>query len=230
MLGEVDDGRTEVTPPLSPEGDPKKPRMPEPKPIDLMTYSEQAQEYIRELRRENKERREYGERLQAQLNDLSTRLEAIDNQRVQQMEQDGNWRELAVSREQRITELQPVAERAKALEQLIRANNESRIAALPERARKAIPTMLAPEVLAQWLDEYSVLFTAPAPPEMDGGKGTRVGRGDGRPHGVTQADIDQAEFARSQGFNVTAEQIAARRANPVAPTKLTTEQESNSGG
>jgi len=218
--GEQAEEKQEVISPPSRERDLPQPKQPNKRyGFEFEDLPSEAVDYIKALRQENKERREFAEDLQARHSDLVTRLEALEQQRVSQLEQDGNYRELAVTRARKIEELQPMAEEAEKLRNRIRASNEARITALPEKAREAVPTMLPPDVLADWLDKYAGVFALPSPPELDGGKGTRGSSG-GRPPTITPQDQAIADFARTQGFNVSAEALAARRRAMPIPTPL----------
>lgn len=122
------------------------------------------------------------------INNLSERLSEIEAARKKQLEQSGNFEQIAKERMAELDALKPVAERAKALEDVIRQSNERRIEELPENWRSAVPTEYPPEKLQQWLNENQNLLTKPTAPDSNAG----AGRGGGR-SGQTQQPLTDEE-------------------------------------
>jgi len=200
-----------------PEGaqDIKKPVMPKNTypDLDWETLDPGLKDYVRDLRQENKERREWAEALQARLAESEAKLEGVDRQRTEQLQQDGNWRELVTKHAAKIAELEPRAQRTEALEAIIRDSNTRRIERLPLPAREAVEALaLPPDQLASWLDKYGDTLSAPTPPPADGGRGVAPGA---KSVAVTPEDVARAKLLEQHGIkNITPEALAARRKAP----------------
>lgn len=165
--------------------------------------------------------REERESLQARLSEVNNESAARRHQlkeyeeRIARLEAD---RQERMTVEEKLKEAQAMAdslrqfeERAKSLEDRIKASNQQRIEAIPEQQRSLVPVdELSAEKLATWLDKNEALLRKPVAPQLDGGAG---GSG-GTPNVmVTDADRRAAAAAQAAGHNISAEQIAQRRAS-----------------
>jgi len=173
---------------------------------------EDAQKIIAALQKRVGERDAQIGQLRQSNSGLDERLKAIEDAQKQRLEKQGDFEELARQRAAEIETLKPTAERAKALEGVIRESNEARIKRVPETMRSIVPADYPPEKLQAWLNANEALLTKPPPPNFDAGAGNGSG-GSGTKNQikVTDADKQQAEIAGSQGFKITAEDIAKRR-------------------
>ncbi len=131
---------------------------------------------------------------------LSERLTAIETARQRQLEEQGNFAEIAKQRAAEIEALKPAAERALALERIIRESNEARMARIPEQMRGMVPTDYAPERLQEWLSKNEALLTKPPAPDFGAGAG---GSGGARTVALTE---EQRQAAKR--FGMTEEQYA----------------------
>jgi len=130
---------------------------------------------------------------------LNDRLTAIEKANLDKLAQDGNFRELASQRAAEVEKLRPSAERAEALDKVIRDINDARIKALPETVRALVPTDYPPEKLMNWLTANENLLKAPPQPDFDAGAG-----GGGRGKGSSAPDMtaEEIEFAKAAGISV----------------------------
>lgn len=158
-----------------------------------------AQTYIRELRAEAAERR-------VALNKAEEERRAREQA---QLAEQGRWKELAEAKAKEAAENAPYRERAEALDKIIRVSNEARAAKVPESLRGLIPTNYSPEELAAWFDANAATLTRPIAPQTDAGAG--MGGGAGGALNITDEDRKAAALAKSEGKDITAEQIARRR-------------------
>lgn len=133
------------------------------------------------------------------LTSLRQRMDAIETANRRTLEQTGNWEQLAKDREAELATLKPVAERATALEAVIRESNSARIETIPEAMRSLIPTDYSPERLQGWLNANMARLTAPPPPRYDAGAGTAGGK-------INTLTPEQLEMAKR--FGVSAEEFA----------------------
>jgi len=174
------------------------------------TTLEDAQRIIDALTKRLAERDASLDEMKRTSTSLAQRLSDIENATKKRLEEEGNWAELARQRAAELEALKPYQERAQALESIIRASNEERMARVPEDMRALIPTDYPPEKLQGWLNANERRLSKPQPPQYDAGAGAGVS---GAAAGVKISDEDRraAEIARSQGFNITAEDIAKRR-------------------
>lgn len=172
---------------------------------------EDAQKIIEALNKRVAEREASLDEMKRTSTSLAQRLSDIEQAAKKRLEEEGNWAELARQRAAELDALKPYQERAKALEDVIRESNESRIARVPENMRPMIPTDYPPEKLQGWLNANERLLMQKPAPNFDAGVGGSSGStGDIQ---VTDEDRRAAEIARSQGYNVKPEDIARRRLN-----------------
>lgn len=155
------------------------------KPADL----EGAQKIIKALEKRLEER-------DGTISSLNDRLTAIEKANRDKLEQDGNFKELASQRAAEVEKLRPSAERAEALDKVIRDINEARIKALPETVRALVPTDYAPEKLMNWLTANESLLKAAPQPEFDMG----AGGGKSKASSTPELTAEEIEFAKAVGM------------------------------
>ncbi len=132
--------------------------------FDVSGLSSEAQGYIHsltvkiaELKNESAGRRRKG-------NELTEQLAALQNAQNKQLEESGNFKELASRRAAEIAAMQPFKDMAERLEKSIRASNEAVIETIPEDRRSLIPAEYSPEQLQAYLvANKDTLRKAPAP-------------------------------------------------------------------
>lgn len=147
---------------------------------------------------------------------LSDQVKAIQDAQRKQLEEQGNYSELAKQRAAEVELLKPKAQIADDAAAFLKDLNDQTTAGIPELYRKLVPdfgdSYEAQKRKAAWLRENMTLLTKPAPPNFDGGAGAGGGSGGrGSEIKVTDDDKRQAEIAASQGYNVKPEDIAKRR-------------------
>lgn len=106
---------------------------------------------------------------------LSDQVHAIQEANKKRLEAEGNFAELKTALQAEIETLRPTAERARALEAIIRESNEARINRVPETMRALIPAEYPPERLQAWLNANENLLTKPPAPAFDAGAGAGNG-------------------------------------------------------
>ncbi len=144
---------------------------------------------------------------------LDERIKAIEKAQKEKLEKDGDYKTLADERAADIEKYKPLAERAGALEAIIRESNEARVKNVPDSMRALIPTDYPPERLQSWLNANEALLVKPPAANYDAGAGAgNTGGGKGEPK-VTDEDKRQAAIAQANGHNVKPEDIAKRRAD-----------------
>lgn len=136
------------------------------------------------------------------LNELETQVKQLTEAQQKRLAEQGNFEELARQRAAEAEALKPFEERAKALEGVIRASNDARIAQVREDLRALVPADYAPEKLATWLDANWSRLTVKAAPDLDAGAGTAKGRA----IKLTDAEREQAKL-----FGMTEDQYAAAK-------------------
>lgn len=107
---------------------------------------------------------------------LEQRMSALEQGQQQRAKQNGDWESLAKGFETELNQLKPQSERAKALEEKIKASNQRRIDALPEVKRTLVPTELPPEHVADYLDKNWSLLTRDSAGDLDQGAGGGSGK------------------------------------------------------
>lgn len=143
------------------------------------------------------------------LNDLQEKMAALQKAQKDQLEQDGNFKSLYEQAQAEIATLQPHKDRSEQLEATIRASNEADIERIPDEMKPLVPTKLSAVELRAWLDGNLALLMKQPAPSTDAGAGSGTGS---TPVEITAADRAGAEYAQAQGYQVTAEAIAKRRA------------------
>lgn len=132
--------------------------------------------------------------------------EASATAEQERLRKQGEFQQLFEAEKKRADTLAVDAASAKVLREAMDASNQARIAKLPEAMRTLVPTTLPPEQVASYLDANWTLLQGAAAPDTDAGAG-----GSGGGVVVTDADKQQADAAKAQGYNVTPEAIAAAR-------------------
>jgi hypothetical protein len=138
---------------------------------------EDAQRIIDSLVKRVGERDTTIEGLKGDVADYGKRLKAIEDGQKIQLEEQGNYKAIASKYEADLAVLKPAAERATALEAVIRQANDATIARIPEARRGLIPVDYAPEKLQTWLANNSTVLLREPAPDFNAGEGS----GDGKP-------------------------------------------------
>jgi len=133
---------------------------------------------------------------------LSDQVRAIQEANKKRLEAEGNFAELKTALQAEIETLRPTAERARALEAIIRESNEARINRVPETMRALIPAEYPPERLQAWLNANENLLTKPPAPAFDAGAGAGNG-----PLAASKITPDMRTMARKLG--VTDDELLA---------------------
>lgn len=136
---------------------------------------EDAQKIIAALEKRLSEREDTITGLKSAQSTLAQQVQAIQDAQKKKLEEDGNYAELAKQRAAEIAALKPVADRAAALEAIIREGNEARVKALPETVRGLVPVDYAPERLQAWLNANETLLKKPPAANYDAGAGAGAG-------------------------------------------------------
>ena len=169
-----------------------------PKPANL----DEALNYIQALEKRVAEQKERASKYYSETKSLSERLSAIEQGTRKRLEEEGNYRELANKHAADLESLKPLAERAQALEAIIRESNEARIKSVPENMRNLIPVDYAPERLQAWLNANEGLLRRSPAPDFDAGAG-----GSG---GSASTKLTDDQRAMAKRFGMTEEQYIAQ--------------------
>ena len=165
---------------------------------------EDAKKIIDALEKRVGEREADNQKLRGELGEYGKRLQAIEEGQKKKLEEEGNWKALAEKRHAEAESLRLAAERATALEAVIRQANEATIARVPEARRGLIPVDYAPEKLQAWLANNAPLLMREPAPDFNAGEGTG---GEGSP-----AKLTDAERAAAAAFGVKPEKLAELKA------------------
>lgn len=111
------------------------------------------------------------EQQKSSLSTLNERITAIETASRKKLEEQGNFSELKTQLQAEIEALRPTAQRAEALEKIIRDSNEARIKAVPEQYRAMIPAEYPPEKLQTWLNANETLLSKQPAPNFNAGEG-----------------------------------------------------------
>jgi len=124
----------------------------------------EAMVVIASLEKRLGERDETIQTLKGQVGEFSERMSAIEQAQQRRLEEQGNYQELAKKYQTDLESLKPMAQRAEALEAIIRESNEARLGKIPEQQRGLVPVDYPPERLQAWLNvNEALLMKAPAP-------------------------------------------------------------------
>jgi hypothetical protein len=128
---------------------------------------------------------------------LDERIRAIEQAQTKRLAEQGNFQELAQQRAAEVEALKPVAERAAALEKVIRASNEARMVNIPDNKKNLVAPLidvLPPEKLQEYLNANPDLFVKEPAADYDAGAGAggRGGNGSGTPK-LTAEEIETAK-------------------------------------
>jgi hypothetical protein len=165
-----------------------------------------AKKIIDALEKRLAEREADNQRLKGEIGDYGKRLAAIEEGQKKKLEEDGNWKDLAAKRLAENETLRLTAERATALEAVIRQSNEAAIARIPEARRGLIPLEYAPEKLQSWLASNTALLTREPAPDFNAGEGA----GDSNPKKKIQ--LSDVERAAAAGAGLSEEEYAFYKA------------------
>lgn len=165
-----------------------------------------ARKIIEALEKRVGEREATIEQLRASASTLSERITAIEAATRKKLEEQGNYQEVRAQLQAEIEALKPSAERAAALEQIIRESNEARIGRVPETMRSMIPTDYAPERLQAWLNANEALLTKKPAPNYDAGAGAGSNGS-----GTRQPELTADEQMMAKRMKMTPEQYQAAK-------------------
>lgn len=163
---------------------------------------DEALNYIAALEKRVAEQKERASKYYSETKSLSERLNAIEEGTRKRLQEEGNYRELAQKHAADLESLKPLAERAQALEAIIRESNEARMKAVPENMRNLIPVDYAPERLQAWLNANEALLRRSPAPDFDAGAG-----GSG---GSASTKLTEEQRAMAKRFGMTEEQYIAQ--------------------
>jgi chromosome segregation ATPase len=155
----------------------------------------QLEQRLADVNNESAERRH-------RLKEMETQVKELSAAQQKRLAEQGNFEELARQRAAEVETLKPYEERAKALESVIRASNDARVAQVREDLRALVPADYSPEKLALWLDANWSRLTVKAAPDLDAGAGTANGRA------IRLTDAERAQAKRS---GLTEEEFASAK-------------------
>lgn len=164
---------------------------------------ESARKIISALEKRLGERDETITGLKSQVSQFAERMTAIEQAQKQRLEEQGNFKELSQKYLAELEGLKPVAERAQALESIIRESNEARLGKIPEQQRGLVPVDYPPERLQAWLNANEALLMKAPAPSYDAGAGAEGG-------GVAKTQLTEEQRATAKRFGMTEEQYAER--------------------
>ncbi len=141
------------------------------------------------------------EQQKANINTLGERITAIEAASRKKLEEQGNFSELKTQLQAEIEALKPTAERAAALEKILRESNEARIKNVPEQIRSMIPMDYPPERLQKWLADNEALLSKPPAPNFDAGAGAG--------NSPVPSNLTTEQKAMAAKFGVTPEELQA---------------------
>lgn len=166
---------------------------------DFSALPEWARSEIDSLQNRLKEVNHESASRRHQLNEMSERLQKLEEQRQAGLSAEEKLREAQAN----IDSLKQFEDRAKKLEDMIRQSNEQRIAQIPEHMRSLVPDG-SPADVAAYLDRNAALLTKPIAPDLDGGAGSGSGT---RQPALTD---EEKQIARRTG--ISEEAYAQRKA------------------
>lgn len=164
---------------------------------------ESARKIISALEKRLGERDETITGLKSQVSQFAERMTAIEQAQKQRLEEQGNFKELSQKYLAELEGLKPVAERAQALESIIRESNEARLGKIPEQQRGLVPVDYPPERLQAWLNANEALLMKAPAPDYNAGAGAEGG-------GVAKTQLTEEQRATAKRFGMTEEQYAER--------------------
>lgn len=182
------------------------------------TSIEEAMKVIAALEKRVGDRDATIEQQKSAMTTLNERMTAIEVNNRKKLEEQGNFSELKTQLQAEIESLRPTAERATALEAIIRDSNAARIEKVPEMYRAMIPTDYPPEKLQGWLNANEALMTKPPAPNFNAGAGNGSGGSGTQPPQLTGEEL---EIARQ--MKISPEQYAKRKAERDATRKQQTD-------
>lgn len=163
----------------------------------------EAMKVIVSLEKRLGERDETIQTLKGQVSEFSERMSAIEQAQQRRLEEQGNYQELAKKYQTDLESLKPMAQRAEALEAIIRESNEARLGKIPEQQRGLVPVDYPPERLQAWLNANEALLMKAPAPDYNAGAGAEGG-------GVAKTQLTEEQRATAKRFGMTEEQYAER--------------------
>jgi len=163
------------TPDLPAVGTPSVPVTDTAKDSLLSESPETLVKMIRDLRKENAERRKEVDPLKKRLDDLdAAQKKAAEDALAEQ----GKWKDLAEKRSVELSAAKTTAEEMSRYRDTLEAMPKRRIESVPEPLRKRIPEFGDAIKTLEWLDANSDLLTESRnPPPLDGYAGSNGGAG-----------------------------------------------------
>jgi phage I-like protein len=139
---------------------------------------------------------------------LQERLDATEKERQEQLEaqlaKQGEWKEIAEQRAQKLAELQPKADQLDSYEQTLKKVLDSEIATLPEEYQDVVPESLTTQQKLDWLAKNKSKFMKAEPFDIGAGqKGTKQIK---KPDELTD---DEKKVAKA--FGVSEEEYAKNK-------------------
>jgi len=141
----------------------------------------------------------------SELKQTKSEKEKLTAAQRKQLEEQGNYKQIADDAAAEVAQLKAFKERAEALETIIRAGNEERIKTIPDNKKALVQPLieaLSPEKLQNYLNQNPSLFVKEPAADYDAGAGAG-GRGG---NGVNKLTAEEIETARRHGM--TAEEFA----------------------
>ncbi len=163
----------------------------------ISDFPAEIQEYIRDLRREN--RKAHDDRKSAE--------QKRQQEEQARLEADKQWETLAGQYKKQLDELTPRAERVDTVDQLLKDMAQTRITGLPKQFQKLVPEYDDPLKTLAWLDANASTLSAPVPPNLDAGL-----QGDGGNPNTAVAKLSADELTLAQQAGMTPEQFATYKA------------------
>lgn len=163
--------------------------------------------YATALEKRLAERDAEREKLKTDLQELAQLREF----REKRLKEEGNFEALLKEEQARLAELNPKAEAYDKLVEEMREQNKARIDALPAEQKALVSKLtehMSPPALQAWLNDAVGVLSKPKPGSLDGGRGVEDFSLQTK---VTEEDRAAAEIAKSQGYDISAEDIAKRR-------------------
>lgn len=160
----------------------------------------------------------------SELNNLKKQL--ADLQKAKQdseqsaLAEQGKYKELYEATLKDLEPLRSASDEAKRYRERLEADNQARIALIPEEKRRLIPEYDDPVKMGQWLTANAAEWSSPSKPtapSLDGGA-----KGSGQPSAVLSDSLENlARIARDMGYDVNTERVAGYVKKP---TKLSTNE------
>lgn len=170
---------------------------PESSKTDLNALPPDVQEYIKQLRDENKKWRL----------DKQAEADARKRQETEALEASQEWKQAAEAYKQQLADLAPKAQRVDETDQFLKNMVERRVESLLPHYRKLVPDYDDPRRTLQWLEDNASALNLPKPANIDAGQ-----RGDSGGMNPQVARLSAEELALAAAAKMTPEQFATYKA------------------